>query len=293
MRRANTLSICLVGALGVAGALAAPAPVDELSGGRGASAQALPASGASELFAQLQTLQEEVRQLQGRLEEQANQISQLEQQQKDNYLDLDGRLSALMAGGLAGAGAAGAVAPGGAFPPGGAGAPVPAGPGPGAGTSPVPASQVPIAADAPLVPPAAGAAPQPAPDAPLQPAGAVDQGAYDVAYELLKQGRMDEALSGFQSFAASHSNSSLVPNAVYWIGEIYLVKNDQEAALAQFSRVADGYPGHPKAADAHYKLGTLYLQRNDKAQARAHLERAVLAGGSVAALAKRYLDTHF
>ena len=295
MRRANTLSICLVGALGVAGALAAPAPVDELSGGRGASAQALPASGASELFAQLQTLQEEVRQLQGRLEEQANQISQLEQQQKDNYLDLDGRLSALMAGGLAGAGAAGAVAPGGAFPPGGAGAPVPAGPGPGAGTSPVPASQVPIAADAPLVPPAAaaGAAPQPAPGAPLQPAGAVDQGAYDVAYELLKQGRMDEALSGFQSFAASHSNSSLVPNAVYWIGEIYLVKNDQEAALAQFSRVADGYPGHPKAADAHYKLGTLYLQRNDKAQARAHLERAVLAGGSVAALAKRYLDTHF
>lgn len=291
MRRANTLSIWLAGALGVAGALAAPAPVDELSGGRGrAPVQALPANGASELFAQLQTLQEEVRQLQGRLEEQANQISQLEQQQKDNYLDLDGRLSALMAGGLAGAGAAGAAAPG------GAGTPVPTGPGPAAGTPPVPASRVPIAADAPPVPPdaAAGVPPQPAPPgAPLQPAGAVDQGAYDVAYELLKQGRMDEALSGFQSFAASHSNSSLVPNAVYWMGEIYLVKNDQEAALAQFSRVADGYPAHSKAADAHYKLGTLYLQRNDKAQARAHLERAVLAGGSVAALAKRYLDTHF
>lgn len=286
MRRANTLSICLAGALGVAGALAAPAPVDELSGSRRATAQALPASGASELFAQLQMLQEEVRQLQGRLEEQANQISQLEQQQKDNYLDLDGRLSALMAGGLAGAGAAGVAAPGG---------PVPTGPGSVAGTPPVPASQAPIAADAPLVPPdaAAGAPPQPAPGAPLQPAGAVDQGAYDVAYELLKQGRMDEALTGFQSFATSHSNSSLVPNAVYWMGEIYLVKNDQEAALAQFSRVADGYPAHPKAADAHYKLGTLYLQRNDKAQARAHLERAVLAGGSVAALAKRYLDTHF
>ena len=255
---------------------AAPAPVDELSGGR-VSASTVAASGASELFAQLQAMQEEIRELRGKVEEQANQLSQLEQQQKDNYLDLDGRLSALMAGGVAGAGAA-------------PGAPAPA---PGA-TAPMPAAAPAVVP--PAVPNVPSAAPAAAPTEPLvagPAAGGADQGAYDVAYELLKQGRMDEALSGFESFAAGYPNSGLVPNAVYWMGEIYLVKNDQEAALAQFSRVAENYPAHPKAADAHYKLGTLYLQRNDKARARAHLERAVVAGGSVAALAKRYLETHF
>lgn len=276
------LPIWIAGALGALIVLplaAAPAPVDEIAGSR-VAAQGVPASGASELFAQLQLLQEEIRELRGKLEEQGNQLSQLEQQQKDNYLDLDGRLSALMAGGAAGAGA-GAPPPVPGMPESEpqatAGAALPPVPSDGSGTAPpVPGQALPGTT-------------MPTPPAP----GGADQGAYDIAYELLKQGRMDEALSGFESFTAGHPDSALVPNAVYWMGEIYLVKNDQDAALAQFSRVAESYPGHPKAADAHYKLGTLYLQRNDKARARAHLERAVVAGGSVAALAKRYLEAHF
>lgn len=281
MKGANArLPIWIAGAFGALIVLpltAAPAPVDEIAGSR-VSAQGVPASGASELFAQLQLLQEEIRELRGKLEEQGNQLSQLEQQQKDNYLDLDGRLSALMAGGAAGAGAPppvpGMPAP---TPQTTAGAAPPA-PSDGSGTAPpVPGEALP------------GATMPPPPASP----GGADQGAYDIAYELLKQGRMDEALSGFESFTTGYPDSALVPNAVYWMGEIYLVKNDQDAALAQFSRVAENYAGHPKAADAHYKLGTLYLQRNDKGRARAHLERAVVAGGSVAALAKRYLETHF
>lgn len=281
MKRASTLSIWIAGALGMGVVLplvAAPAPVDELAGSR-AAAPGVPANGASELFAQLQMLQEELRELRGKLEEQANQLAQLEQQQKDNYLDLDGRLSALMAGGMAGAGVpAPAAAPGAAPTP---GAP-PQGPAAPGAAGPVPPQPAPTVAP-----------PTPGVTTPPPAVGAADKGAYDVAYELLKQGRMDEALSGFESFVGAYPDSGLVPNAVYWMGEIYLVKNDQDAALAQFSRVAESYPEHPKAADAHYKLGTLYLQRNDKARARAHLERAVLAGGSVAALAKRYLETHF
>jgi tol-pal system protein YbgF len=120
-----------------------------------------------------------------------------------------------------------------------------------------------------------------------------DKAAYDLAYELLKQGRMDDALAGFESFTRDFPDSGLLPNAVYWMGEIHLVQNDQQAAIERFSRVVETYPAHQKAADAHYKLGTLYLQLGDKAQARMHLERAALAGGSVAVLAKRYLETHF
>jgi len=280
--RPGLLPLWFAGALGasVAPICAAQAPVDDLAGRRTAATQAIPAAGAGELFAQLQQLQEELRQLRGQLEEQAHQLRQLEQLQKDNYLDLDGRLSVLATGGPAPDGAAAGVGPE-------SSAPETAPP----ETAPAVAAPSPAAgADIPQQPSAITA---PAPTAAPQPAGAADQAAYDRAYELLKQGRMDDAKAGFEAFASQYPGSSLMPNALYWMGEIHLVKNDQDAALVEFSRIVDTYPEHPKAADAHYKLGTLYLQRNDKTRARGHLERAVLAGGSVAALAKRYLDTHF
>lgn len=252
--------------------IAAPVPVVELSGRAAEPAGTAPvagASGLSELFAQVQALQEELRDLRGQIEEQTHQIQVLQQQQKDNYLDLDGRLSAIITGGAAAAGRATA-------PP----------------TPPVSADQMP----APAAPPGASQMPMAAPvggtTVPVAPKQG-EQAAYEAAYEQLKQGKMDDALADFQAFVAAYPGSSYVPNALYWMGEIGLVKNDTQGALTQFKRVVDSYPGHSKAADAHYKLGTLYTQLNDKAKARAHLEKAILAGGSVAALAQRYLDTHF
>jgi len=47
------------------------------------------------LFGQIQTLQQEVSELRGTVEQQQNEIQQLKQQQKDNYLDVDRRLSEL------------------------------------------------------------------------------------------------------------------------------------------------------------------------------------------------------
>ena len=256
--------------------IAAPVPVVELSG-RAATAPAgtapvAGASGLSELFAQVQALQEELRDLRGQIEEQTHQIQVLQQQQKDNYLDLDGRLSAVITGGVA-----------------------------AAGPSSAPTLTPPVSADrmlAPAAPPGGNATPMAAPGGPVPmvPPPAPKQGeqtVYEAAYEQLKQGKMDDALADFQAFVAAYPGSGYVPNALYWMGEIGLVKNDTQGALTQFKRVVDSYPAHPKAADAHYKLGTLYTQLNDKANARAHLEKAILAGGSVAALAQRYLDTHF
>lgn len=254
-------------------AIAAPVPVVELSGRAAAAAPSGAATaGVSDLFAQVQALQEEIRNLHGQLEEQSHQIQLLQQQQKDNYLDLDGRLSAVITGGAAATDRATAPS-----------------------TPPVPADRM-LAPAAPLGgSPAPVAAPAGAAAAPLA-APATRQGeqaAYEAAYEQLKQGKMDDAQADFQTFVTTYPGSSYVPNALYWMGEIGLVKNDTQGALAQFNRVVDSYPAHPKAADAHYKLGTLYTQLNDKAKARAHLEKAILAGGSVAALAQRYLDTHF
>src|SRR5690606_9078124 len=47
------------------------------------------------LFSQLQTLQQEMAELRGLVEQQQHELQQLKQQQKDNYLDVDRRLSEL------------------------------------------------------------------------------------------------------------------------------------------------------------------------------------------------------
>ena len=53
---------------------------------------------SAELFVQLQTLQAEMRELRGMIEQQGYQIEQLNQRRMDDYLDLDRRLGELGAG---------------------------------------------------------------------------------------------------------------------------------------------------------------------------------------------------
>jgi tol-pal system protein YbgF len=64
-------------------------------GAASAPTSASGGSGNAELFYQIQLLQDEVSQLRGLVEEQAHQISRLEESQKEQYLDIDRRLAAL------------------------------------------------------------------------------------------------------------------------------------------------------------------------------------------------------
>lgn len=56
----------------------------------------------SELFYQLQVMQQEVQTLRGMVEEQSHQLRRLQKDQKAQYLDLDGRVAALSGGATAG-----------------------------------------------------------------------------------------------------------------------------------------------------------------------------------------------
>ncbi|WP_245929337.1 tol-pal system protein YbgF [Agarilytica rhodophyticola] len=61
---------------------------------------AQPANNSAELFYQLQTLQQEILQLRGLVEQQAFEIKKLKQQRLDDYIDLDRRVSELSQGGV-------------------------------------------------------------------------------------------------------------------------------------------------------------------------------------------------
>lgn len=61
--------------------------------GSGVAQHNLPAAVESDVYSQIQALQEEVTALRGLVEEQAHELKQIKQLQLDNYMDLDRRLS--------------------------------------------------------------------------------------------------------------------------------------------------------------------------------------------------------
>ncbi len=228
-KRFNALVVVLLFSPSLA--LSAPVPVeDSTASGRGGSAQ------LSELFYQLQVMQQEVQTLRGIVEEQSHLLRRVQKDQKEQYIDLDGRLAALSRG------------------------------------SPVGASQPDNASSA-----AAGAvaSARPGGAAASQPAAAAsgEQADYNAALKLLRERQYDDALRGFNRLLSDYPGGQYTGNSLYWLGELYLVKDQSERARAQFVQVIDLYRDHPKVPDALYKLGVTYHRLGDKHQALEYLNR--------------------
>lgn len=82
-----------------------------------------------------------------------------------------------------------------------------------------------------------------------------EEKAYQSAYRFVQSKDYESALAGFKSLVSSFPNGKYVPNANYWLGEIYLVKGELDLSFAAFERVYREHPQHPKAADSLLKLG--------------------------------------
>jgi tol-pal system protein YbgF len=250
-------------------------PVSRSSSSRSnaASTQEGGSSATGALYQQLQTLQQEVSELRGIVEEQRHQLETLKQQSLDRYTDLDSRLSQGQPG--QGQPAPGAVAPG--------AAPVdtpPAEPAPGA-TAPGAAVPVPL--------PAAGG---------MQTAKPEEYEAYQKAYAKLKSQDVGGAIKAFNSFIATYPGSTLAGNAYYWLGKAYL-QPPQDAAKAQqaFVKVSGDLPQHAKAPDALYEQGKIAYAKGDKAKAKTLFQQVIdnygTSGSTAPQLSKQFLDQNF
>lgn len=268
MRKLSGLILVTVFSL----ANALEAPVEEL-GSRapemnGSSSRGPASAGAAspqnqavvDLYFEVQALQEEVRELRGIVEEQANEIRQLRQRQMDDYQDLDSRIS-----GATGSGLVPQASPG---------------QGPAVSTTP---TQPSISRDIPAV------------AEPGDTAGGMegDYEAYTATYNLLKARKIDEAAAGFTVFVAKFPNSPYTPNAYYWLGEIYLLQNNLNEAAKAFSMVTNKFPAHRKALDAKFKLAKVYHLMGENEKSRALLNEVAATNSSAAALAKAYLNENF
>jgi tol-pal system protein YbgF len=86
-------------------------------------------------------------------------------------------------------------------------------------------------------------------------AGGDDRASYQTAFDLLKQGRYDQATIAFRQFVNTYPSSSLVDNGQYWLAESIYVAQKYKEALPEFETVISKYPQSRKIPDALLKVG--------------------------------------
>ncbi|CAM3534803.1 tol-pal system protein YbgF [Parendozoicomonas haliclonae] len=207
---------------------------------------------AALLLNQIDTLQREIMELRGVVEEQTNAIARIQNENRDRYLDLDRRISQLVAGG--------AVAS-------------------------LPQTQ-------PTADTAAQPAGNNVPAQAQTGAQVNGDTLYQDSFQLIRERRFDEALAGLQKYLTEYPEGTFVDNAQYWLGEVHLAQGKLKEAEADFSTLISKYPFSDKLADATYKLGQVYDRLGDRAKAKEYLQRAVkdFPNSSAARLADVYLS---
>lgn len=88
------------------------------------------------------------------------------------------------------------------------------------------------------------------------PAVGGDGSQFDSAMNLLARAQYPEASAAFRAYADSHpDDDQLSPQALYWVGSIAMMQQDNAGAARAFAEDLKKYPKSPRAADALLKMG--------------------------------------
>jgi len=209
-----------------------------------------------DLVIQIQQLQDEVRMLRGMLEDQTIQLENLSNRQRDQFLDLDKRITGMPSG------------------PTLSGSPVNT---TGTMTSPA-VAQPAIREDAPQVRPAldtpSSVTAIATPDTQAREMAAspeAEKAAYYQGFQSLKDLKYADAAQQFSAFVVQYPNSDYADNAQYWLGESYYVTRNYDIALEAFQKLLSNYPDSPKVPDGLLKIGYTHYELKQWDQARAAL----------------------
>ena len=233
------LVVSLSALFGVSGALA-QAPVVSTTGFEQRLArveQQLESQRNAQLLQQLVTLEEQLRDLQGQLEQQQNTIRRLEKRQRDVYLELDQLRNQQQSS---------------------VSTPTPV---PPAETLPTPVITQQPDTDAP---------------APVSVDQALaEQGAYDDIYALIRAKQYPQAIEALGQFLQTYPEGKYAANAYYWLGQLYSINQNFTDAETALMQVVDNFPNHHKRPDALVKLGILYAQQAQLDKARQFLQQVL------------------
>jgi tol-pal system protein YbgF len=114
---------------------------------------------------------------------------------------------------------------------------------------------------------------------------------YESALNLFKGNKIKEAAAAFEAFVKAHPDSTLAPNAQYWLGNAHYALHDCKKAIDAHRVVVGRWPQHPKAPDSMINIATCQQEQGDAKGVRATLETVLnkYPDSSAAATAKQRL----
>jgi len=104
----------------------------------------------------------------------------------------------------------------------------------------------------------------------------VEKAAYKAAFGLIRERQYDASIVALLAFLNDFPQGSLVGNAHYWLGEVYMVQGNASLAAQSFEYVIREFPDHRKIPDALYKAGVAYQNVGDIGKANQLLQRVLL-----------------
>ena len=194
----------------------------------------VPVGGSAQLEVRFSTLEEQMRDLRGKVEESDNRSRKLVESVEKLQRDVDFRFNELAANPSARTPAAPAPAPA---------ATAETGAVKSLGTTTTPA---PKAAEAPAPKAATGKEDLSSFSTPRE--------LYNYAFRLLNQTQYEEAATAFDAFTKKYPKDPLVGNSYYWKGETYYIRRDYVNSADNFRQGFEALPEGPKAADNLLKL---------------------------------------
>lgn len=105
---------------------------------------------------------------------------------------------------------------------------------------------------------------------------------YSAGYSHILNGDYGLAEAVFGSFAETYPNDPLVPDALFWLGESKLAQGRFEDAADVFINVRSNYPNADKAPETMLKIGTIMAGLGNRDVACATFANALETFGSMA-----------
>jgi tol-pal system protein YbgF len=116
---------------------------------------------------------------------------------------------------------------------------------------------------------------------------------YDKSIALYRDGKYEEAVEGFRTFLKTFPKSDRADNAHFWIGESYMALKQYEQAILAYQEVIKNYPKGNKVPSALLRQGFAFLEIKDQTSAKLLLNRVVKnhPNSSEAKIAQKKLET--
>ncbi|MCB4359909.1 tol-pal system protein YbgF [Quatrionicoccus australiensis] len=121
----------------------------------------------------------------------------------------------------------------------------------------------------------------PTPDSTNTPAAAIkgdpakESQDYEGALNQFKAAKYKEAAAAFAAFVQKYPDSSLAPNAQYWLGNAWYAQRDCKRAIEAQSIVTTKYPDSAKASDAWLAIATCQQELGNPTGVKRSLETVI------------------